>query len=119
MKKRENDFGLPKIDYTPMGTIEMAGRFNRGMEENKKGRSLWVRVCVIFFSVIVFVIPGLFSLGLIIFNYNNLDYDGGVLNIILGIFFGALSILVGAKIIVSNVKNRYDKKYGQKSARTT
>ena len=35
-KMEKENFGLPKVDYTPIGSIEMEGKFLRGLTDTKK-----------------------------------------------------------------------------------
>lgn len=36
MKDKEENFGVPKVDYTPMGQVEMLGNFYRSTTKKKK-----------------------------------------------------------------------------------
>jgi hypothetical protein len=59
--------GIPSGSFDPMKTIQMEGDLYRGLVCRTKSRSLSLRICVIFFAIIFFIMPGVFSLFLIFF----------------------------------------------------
>ena len=88
-EKTDNQY----IYDTPMGIIEKEGRLLRGMSSYDNNRPFWVKILIIFFSLMMFVFPAifLFVLGIIVINF-------------LLIFFGILFLICGTIAIYKNLK---------------
>jgi hypothetical protein len=108
--EKEEKVKIPYIYDTPTGIVEKEGMMLRGMGDNKT-KPLWVRLLSVFFSLVIFVIPGL---SLTIFIYGSLiailmegkfvmsDAVSGIIPAILGPIF-----LVGGLIVIyKNIKKR-------------
>ena len=96
MKDKEENFGVPKVDYTPMGQVEMLGNFYRSA--TKKTKKLWVRVFMIIFALLALVAPGV---GLCVFYF--VESETLLLPSLLPFL---LMSMAGIWIIVSNLKNK-------------
>jgi len=89
---------------TPTGIIEKEGRLFRGMTD-AKNRPLWLRLLIIFFSLVIFVIPGLFLFGgfLIAFIYHPY-LDSSSYEAVIPFFLGLLLLSGGMFVIYKNLK---------------
>ena len=94
-------FGVPNPGYTPMKTIEMEGELFRGITK-RKPRTLFLRISMIVFSVLFFIIPGLFGIYL---GYLSLsDQPGLIFSNIAPLAFSILWTIAGLIGIYSNIK---------------
>ena len=69
----KENFGLPRVSYDPMETINMEGRMFRGMVDPTRERSLFVRIMTILICLFVFLLPGLFILSYFIYTIIQLE----------------------------------------------
>ena len=99
-KEEKNNFGVPKVDNSPMGIVQMEGDLYRKAAENKN-RPIWLRVSIIVFSIIVIILPGVFF----IFSSFDKGVDNDSVSIFTNVIFGFFYILIGAAIIKPNLKN--------------
>jgi hypothetical protein len=105
MKNKKNDFGLPKVGYTPMDTAQMEGMLFKNMAHSNKKRPL-IKIGIIGLSLLIFIIP---SSAII---YNQISFlifeskypTTDIIETILYSSFALIFLTVGIKIIYSNIK---------------
>jgi len=103
MEKNKNNFGIPEVDNTPTGIVEMEGRFFRGISDSSKQRPSWVRICAIIFSIIALLFPGISFLTIAITLYPSIYNDNGIFGFVMITLFGLLFTAGG---IIGIKKNR-------------
>jgi glucan phosphoethanolaminetransferase (alkaline phosphatase superfamily) len=103
MNPEKDNFGVPKVDYSPMGTVGMEGNFFRGLT-NKTPRSLFVRVCIIVFATVFFLLPALLFIFIIVLNYSEFVRDTNWMGIVLAIFLILLYLGAWIAIVKANIK---------------
>lgn len=101
MKETESQFGLPKVDNTPTGLVEMEGSFFRGMT-NSSSKPLWVRVLSVIFFIFCFVIPGIFLVFIGLFAYK----EGGVMSMLMPLSIGLVLMFAGLGGLKTNLKKK-------------
>ena len=94
MNPEKNNFGLPEVDNTPTGLLNMQGDMLRGMTDNSKERSLFVRILTIFFSLVILLIPGLLLAWFGVEWYLNEGQRVGVAMNISGVIPSVIAILM-------------------------
>ena len=120
----KNEFGLPIASYDPMKSILMEGQMFRGIGDDSRERSLFLRVVTILFCLLFFLLRGIF-LVISLFNLL-LGIDSSKITdtndyVLLGsalIGCGLVSILfvgAGYKGIRANIKRRHKKTAGETS----
>ncbi len=105
MNPEKDNFGVPKVDNSPVGIVGMEGQFFRGLT-NKTPRSLFVRVCIIAFATVFFLIPGVCILLVLTLNYSELFKDHNWMGVIMLVICTLLFFGAGFAIIKANIKNR-------------
>ncbi len=106
MGENEKKFGVPKVDSTPMGIINMEGNFYRGLANSNVGKPVWIRVCAILFSLYILV-PGLGALCAAIFSFfysYKENYPPMIITGLVALFVGVLLTGVSVKIIMANLR---------------
>ena len=56
----KDEVKVPYIYDTPTSIVEKEGLLFRGMTSYDSNRPVWVKILIIFFSLLIFVLPGLF-----------------------------------------------------------
>jgi len=98
-KQAEKNFGIPKVGYTPMDTVQMEGAMFRGMGNNKTKRPLIVRIGIIFLALMIFITPSLIIIYSLIYNSTV-----NLAALITFLLFSILFLTIGIKLIYSNIK---------------
>jgi hypothetical protein len=97
--------GLPKVGYTPMDTVEMEGAMFRSMSDKRYKKSLLLRISIITFSALIFILPEIIIIYLAISTL--LEKLASPIEKLAGlswILFSLLFFSIGTKIIYSNIK---------------
>ncbi len=83
--------GIPRVDNTPMGIIEMQGNVYRGIMNKGNKRPKWVRVIAIFTSFFLLLLPGGIYLFISVPSY----FENGLVSIIAPLSIGLLFLTAG------------------------
>lgn len=110
-EKIPKNFGIPEVDNTPMGLVQMEGNFYRGM--GLRGiKSLWLRIAGIIFALMFFILPsGLGIYALLTGSFMGEENTPSVIWL-LQMLFVLIFLFVGIKIIynlgIKRSKNNQD-----------
>lgn len=103
MNPEKDNFGVPKVDNSPVGIVGMEGNFFRGLT-SKTPRSLFVRICIIAFGAVFFLLPGICILLVLISNYSELAKDHNWMGVIILAVCVFLFLGAGFAVIKANIK---------------
>jgi small neutral amino acid transporter SnatA (MarC family) len=97
---------MSEASYDPIKTIEMEGEMFRNMGHTQKQRSTYVRLAIIFFSLLIFVVPGLtiFTILAVAISRDLISIfrlNGAV--VVFGILISILYTACGIKAIYNNL----------------
>jgi hypothetical protein len=100
--KEMEDLGVPAFNGDPVGMNNMMFNMYDKMGDPKRKLSPWVRILILIFSLLIFVLPGawllLFSIGALVSQSTN------AASALYPVIFGLLLFLVGCRVVYTNIK---------------
>jgi hypothetical protein len=105
MNNEKENFGIPLVDSSPMGIVGMEGQFFRGLSNNKTSRPLGLKFAIIIFSLVFFLLPGLFVLVMtFVAGYTSTNLGNEFFPLIVPALLGLLLFGAGYAGIKGNIR---------------
>ena len=109
----KDEVKVPYIYDTPTGIVEKEGLLFRGMTSYDSNRPVWVKILIVFFSLLIFVLPWLFISWISVAVIYEMAQGQVKLSEgyqwLFGLAFGVLLLIGGVMAIYQNIRIKHKK----------